>query len=177
MAGFFGKMKNRLARKQTRPGLAPEAHEVQSAAAISEPDEKNPDRLLVVGRESAFSEDVVNYALDMAQRLSYDILALNTAPLSCETFKVFSSTRNKICEDFSELSMKNVQDFARQAARRNIPFEHVIKFSDTDQAINEIRKEKDGIEFVIAEPEEARMENRPGQEVRPRQEICVYSMI
>lgn len=36
-------------------------------------------KLLVVGREGTFSREVIDYAIEMAQRLHYEILALNTA--------------------------------------------------------------------------------------------------
>jgi len=178
MAGLFAKIKGRFSKKeQTLQARSPEDSTEQIADVTTDTEEERPGKLLVVGRESAFSEDVVMYALDMAQRLSYEIVALNTAPLSCETFKLFSSSRNKICEDFLALSEENARKFAQEAAQNQVPFEHVIKFSDTDHAIEEIRREKGHIDFVISEAEEDRADMRPEQGDRPQREILVYSVL
>ncbi|GBC63164.1 hypothetical protein DENIS_4157 [Desulfonema ishimotonii] len=138
---------------------------------------EQPGKLLVVGRESTFPPEIVGYALDMASRLSYEILALNTAPLSCETFMRFSASRKKVCEDFREISAHNAKIFAGEAAARQIPFEHIIRFSAADEAIAEIRREWDGVEFVISDSAEERQASRPEQEQHVQKPIFVYAMI
>ena len=139
--------------------------------------EQNPAKLLVMGRESSFSRDVIDYALEMAQRMSYEILALNTAPLSCETFKIFSSSQKKLCQDFQDLSEKNVRVFQEEASRAGIPFEHVVKFCEPDEALEEMKKEHHDIEFVVSEAEEEQVVNRVQEGERARKEIFVYSMV
>jgi len=180
MSGLFSTMKKRFGKKEKV--VRAEAAEMNPVSASDTADsgsmkEERPGKLLVVGRESMFSEDVMNYALDMAHRLSYEILALNTAPLSCETFKLFSSSRNKICEDFFSLSEENARKFSELAAKKQVPFEHVVKFSEADQAIADIRKERGHIDFVISDAEEDRADARPEQGERPRREIFVYSVL
>ncbi len=179
MAGLFGKIRERFQKKEQtlQAGPADNAPERTPDGQADPQVEERPGKLLVVGRESAFSEDVVAYALDMAQRLSYEILALNTAPLSCETFKIFSSSRNKICQDFEALSEENARRFAQEAANKQIPFEHTVKFSDPDHAIAEIQQEKGHIDFVISDAAEDQEVLRPEQGDRPRKEILVYSML
>lgn len=176
MVGIFNKIKSRWNRKETVCEAEYSDQNPQTESGGSDPAPEKSGKLLVVGNESDFSEEVIDYALDMAQRLSYDILALNTAPLSCETFKLFSSSRTKICEDFQGLSQENARRFSEMADKKDIAFEHAIKFSETDRAIEEIRREKGPIEFVIADPEEDRPAARPEQTARLRREICVYAM-
>ena len=72
-------------------------------------------KLLVMGQESAFSSEVMDYAIDMAQRMSFEILALNSAPLSCDSFSRFSTSRSKLCQEFQALSEESVIAF-RDAA-------------------------------------------------------------
>ena len=139
--------------------------------------EDTPVKLLVVGRESNFSREIIDYALEMAQRMSYEILALNTVPLSCETFKLFSSSRNKLCEEFREISGKNVRAFQEAAEKMAIPFSHVVKFSEPNEALEEIKQEYADIEFVVSEAEEERVSNRAEEGERLRREIFVYSMV
>ena len=139
--------------------------------------EEHNGKLLVIGRESSFSREIIDYALEMAHRMSYEILALNTAPLSCETFKIFSSSRKQLCRDFRILAEENVKDFKEEAERLGVPFSHVVKFSERDQALEELNQEFKGIEFVISDAEQEEVMNRPEEGERPTQPIYVYSMI
>jgi len=139
--------------------------------------EERPPKLLVMGRESTFSREVIDYALEMAQRMSYEILALNTAPLSCETFTIFSSSQKKLCQDFKTLAEENVKAFQEEATRIGIPFAHVVKFSEPDEALEEMKREYNDIEFVVSEAEEEQIANRAEEGIRARKEIFVYSMV
>jgi len=132
-------------------------------------------KLLVVGNESTFTRSVIDYAIEMAERMSYDIVALNTAPLSCETFKFLSFSQSSICKEFQEFSEKNVIEFSQLASRKGIGFAHVVKFKEAEAAIEEIGREYP-IDFVIEEPEN-RAANRLGEDNRPRQEVFVYTMV
>ena len=133
-------------------------------------------KLVVVGRESTFSRDIIDYAIDMAATMSYDIVALNTAPLSCETFQR-SSSRNQICSDFQMISEQNVQPFREEAEKRGIRFTHVVRFSESYEVLAELRKEIGEFEFVVSEEEQDGVANRPEAGERPRREIFVYSML
>ncbi len=139
-------------------------------------EEKRASKLLVVGRESTFSREVIDYALDMAKRLSYEILALNTAPLSCDTFRLFSSSQKKVCQDFQALSGKNVKPFQEEAEKLGIDFAHVVRFSNRDEALEEVSREFENIEFVVSDTEEERPVDRAEDGERAKQAIYVYSM-
>jgi len=134
-------------------------------------------KLVVVGRESAFPQDLVDYALDMAHRLSYEIVALNTAPLSCETFKIFSSSRSKLCEDFQVLAEKSAADFRAEVSQRGIPFTHVVKFSDVDGALRDLQDEIGDIDFIVSDAQEAEVQEASTEERRLESEIVVYAMV
>jgi hypothetical protein len=140
------------------------------------PEERKVSQLLVVGRESTFSGEVMEYALDMAKRLSYEILALNTAPLSCDTFRLFSSSQKKICQDFQALSEENVKPFQEEAEKLGIGFAHLVKFSEREEALEEVNREFANIEFVVSDTEEERPVERVEDGERARQAIYVYSM-
>jgi hypothetical protein len=134
-------------------------------------------KLVVVGRESDFPRDLVEYALDMAERLSYEIVALNTAPLSCDTFKFLSSSRTKLCQDFRGLSEKSAAGFESEVTQRGIPFTHVVKFSDVDEALEELQTEIGGIDFIVSDVQEAAVEEAPVEGERLQSEIVVYAMV
>ncbi|MAF33005.1 MAG: hypothetical protein QF466_04615 [Desulfobacterales bacterium] len=185
MGRIFGKIKQKI---QKLPGKMDQSQkaitfaEAGQAALVQEKLQTELEsevvrKLVVVGRESVFSEDIIDYALEMAERMSYEIVALNTAPLSCETFNFFSSSRKKICEDFKGLSKKNVRMFQEAAKKKEIPFTHVVKFSESYEGLKEIRNEIGGFEFVVSESEDQAAVSRPENGERAKSEIFVYSMM
>ena len=70
-------------------------HDYAEDVLMEVQEKEESKKLVVVGKESTFSQEIIDYAIDMAERMSYEIVALNTAPLSCETFKL-SSSRTKL---------------------------------------------------------------------------------
>ena len=111
-------------------------------------------KIIVVGKEASFSERIIDYAIDMAERMSYEIIAVSTAPLlSCSTLSVLSHHKDKVCTDFEEHAKESVKIFKQKSEENNINFTHIIKFKDTSSVLNELRKELGGFEFVISEEE------------------------
>jgi hypothetical protein len=145
-------------------------------ADVAEEAEERVGTLLVVGREAAFSKEVIDYALEMAQRLSYEILALNTAPLSGETLCFHPHTRRKLSQNFRALSEENVRRFQEEAERLGVAFTHLVRFSEIDKALEEVNREYPNIEFVVSDTEEERPAGRAEEGERARQAIYVYSM-
>lgn len=185
MIGFLENLRKRSKRLGEKMEMYPEAiafaegGQREDARQLLQPEkgEERPRKLLVVGRESHFSQEVTDYALEMAQRLSYEILALNTAPLSCETFKLAPFSHDKLCREFRSLSLENVKAFQERAEEMGIPFTHMVKFTQTDQALEEISREFKEIEFVVSDTEEERPVERIEEGERPRRELYVYSML
>ena len=134
-------------------------------------------RLVVMGRESTFSDEVIDYALDMARRMSFEILALNSAPLSCDAFSLFSTSRSKLCREFQSISEKNALAFRKAAEAIGVPFVHVVKFDESEQALASVQGEYKNIEFVISDAQPQAATDRVAQRNRPRNEVLVYSMI
>ena len=186
MVKFFDKIKarsNLFSKKVDKYQEAvtfAEAGLQEDAQLLFKADQESVDerqgKLLVVGRESRFSEESIKYALDMAKRLSYEILALNSAPLSSETLDAAFS-RSKVCSEFKRLSEENVKPFKEMAEKLSIPFSHVVKFSERDIAVEEITREFKDVEFVVSDTEEERPTERIEQGERPRPRMYVYSML
>ena len=185
MAGIFGRIKQKLSRAGSKMDKYQEAITFAEAgesgyameAMAEKKVEQTPTKLLVLGRESTFSKEIIDYALEMAQRMSYDILALNTAPLSCETFKLFSSSRNQVCEEFKSMSEKNAGLFQKTASEKGIPFDHIVMFSEPEEALESITKEHKDIAFVVSETVEDRADSRIEEGERLRTNLFVYSMV
>lgn len=134
-------------------------------------------KLLVVGHETIFSQTVIDYALDMARRMSYEIVALNMAHLSCNAFKPFSASQKKLCDEFEQMSAEHVQRFKQAAETMGIPFVHVVKFAEPEKALEMIQKEYNPIDFVITDEQPVSLENQISETQRPSRRVYVYSMI
>ncbi len=128
-------------------------------------------RLVVLGHESEFSERLIEYALEMAKRLSYGIVAVNAAGFSEESFRSFPAARKRVWRDFQTVSEKNAVGFRRAAAQEGIPFSHVVKFPGQDAAIQEVQQEMGEVDFVVSEPED----DLTDSDTKPR--ILVYSPV
>lgn len=111
-------------------------------------------RLLVIGRESDFSQELIQYALDISKRMSYAILAMNAAGFNNESFKLFPKARERVCQDFEEISEKNAVLFRQMAQKDGVHFAHLVKFCERDDAIDEVINEVGYIDYVVSESEE-----------------------
>ena len=185
MAGILEKIKQKVL------GVSGKVDQYQEAITFAEageseharevlqvqPESTETAKLLVVGQEGTFSREMIDYALDMAKRMSYEIVALNTAPFSCGTIQLFSSSRDQLCSDFQELSTKNADIFQKEAAREGISFSHVIKFSEIDEAIDSVCKELGEVAFVVSESQEQQADSRIEQGERLQQKLFVYSIV
>jgi len=181
MGKLIDKLKSRLRKQHHAVSAAQDAGPAMDGErpdySISGEDNGFHGKLVVVGRESEFPRDLMDYALDMAERLSYEIVALNTAPLSCETFKIFSSSRSKLCDDFQGLAEKSAADFRAEVSQRGIPFTHVVKFSDVDGALRDLQGEIGDIDFIVSDAQEAEPREASMEERRLESEIVVYAMV
>jgi hypothetical protein len=70
--------KNRDSRKEASSNAKEGKNEPARKSIADETKTETASRLLVVGKESVFSEEIIDYAIEMAERLSYEIIALNT---------------------------------------------------------------------------------------------------
>jgi hypothetical protein len=174
-------MRNPFRRKK-QPQVAPQNDQDgnKRAAVVSKaaPEiETTEGKLLVMGREGAFSSEVIDYAIDMAQRMSFEIIALNSAPLSCDAFSLLSDSQKKLCEEFQSIAEQNAMAFQSQAEAAGIPFTHVVKYDEPEKALASVQREYGNIEFVISEPQAPAITDQATQSNRPRKEVLVYSMI
>lgn len=131
--------------RQTLHGVAPSA--AQSEAKT----------ILVLGSEDTFPDYLVNYALDMAERFQYEILAVNALPMSRKT-RILSGFAEEIGEHFQQNALSSGNAFARKAEERGVPFGHEVKLMSEEKALRQIHREKEHIEFVLTEPENTQEE-------------------
>ena len=108
--------------------------------------------ILVLGKEDTFADYLVNYALDMAERFDYEIVAVNALPMSRKT-RVLSGFADEIGERFENNALNAGAAFQRRAEERGIHFSQEVKLMSEQKALRALHKERNNIEFVLTEPE------------------------
>jgi len=182
--GFLNAVKNKLLNRENRDSR-PEIQSVQPGTSELSPTlhtkKDNKERcLLVASHDNMFSDSAVEYALDMAKRMDYHLIALNAIELEHPVINALSSSRDQICQDIETAAEKNAADFRTRAEKRGLSFSHIVNFSEIDQAIEAVQSQYSNIEFVVSaslvQEEEDRVFESNRQEKRIEQRLCVYSM-
>ena len=133
--------------------------------------------LVVATLESRFPDDMVDYALDMAKRMDYGIIAVNAANLTHDLTSFFSTPQEELYADFKETAAKNVVPFKEKAAELGLKFAHTTSQLDVDHAISDITNECGHIEFIISENKNpAAVRDAAVNQNRIAQRLCVYSV-
>jgi hypothetical protein len=97
---------------------------------------RKPRRILVLGSEEGFSKATAEYALEFAQRMSYEIVALN--------LKSYLHTLSK--------PVVKIEQFIEEASSRNVPVIHIIRDGQLEDCLKSVEKEVGSIELVISDP-------------------------
>jgi len=138
----------------------------------------NQDKNLVVASmDSRFTPDMIDYALEMAGRMDFGIIAVNAANLTHDVTEFFSTSHEELFRDFQEEACKNVRPFKQKALERGLKFAHATKYSDIDHAIDEITSACGDIEFIITENKEpAPVRDAVSADNRIAQRLFVYAV-
>ncbi len=127
-----------------------QAGEQDYARELIKQDESERKKILVVGGEEGFSEALTGYAIGMAERMNFDITALNVIPGGKRIFSFLNDTEKKELLDRAE---EMASKFSSKAAEKNITFVHTVRFGESEKAIKELHREIKRIAFILTEPE------------------------
>jgi hypothetical protein len=108
-------------------------------------------KILVVGRNFAFTNGVIDYAVNLSQRLGYDIIAMNVNPALAQSGKFFSPYNQHLRGKFTERARLAWSTVESELAGQGIRGEHVVKFEDLAGAIKDLNHEVKRIDFVITD--------------------------
>ena len=128
--------------------------------------------ILVLGNEDTFADYLVNYAVDMAERFNYEIVALNALPISKKT-RILSGFAEEISERFHNNARSAGTGFREKAEERGVPFRQEIRLMSEQKAIRGLHREGGNIEFVLTEPENLSAE----QASECEGSVCVCSLV
>jgi hypothetical protein len=110
-------------------------------------------KILVVGSEDGFSRALVDYAVGLAKRMKYEIVALNCAEISTEAPETHSPYREELFKEFNARAAKAVELLASRAAEEGVPIRHVVKAGGLSSCVRELEKEISRLNFVLTESE------------------------
>jgi len=160
MTNFKMKRKSRIAklteaadRYQEAVTYAEANLPAEAMAALERPAQAQP-MILVVGREGDFSPALREYSIGLADRLGYEIVALNTKHIPGESSPGATQFREHLRQDFTAKSLQAAESFRSECELAGICFRHEVKFGDTTGVIRELHQEHPRLDYVLTEPDE-----------------------
>ena len=108
-------------------------------------------KILVVGKEYAFTPGVMDYAVGLAQRLGYDIIGLNLKPDLELTGKFFSPYNQHLRAKFTQRARAAWETVKPDLKQQGINCEHVVRFSEVARAVKDLNHKVKRIDFVITD--------------------------
>lgn len=123
--------------------------EHETARSIIDRTRGNRTILMIVNGDSC-SETLKEYALEMAKRLDYKLLALHVteAPLSLS-----EENREAIIAAFKESCMHNVKTLRKKAEKIGVSVSNVIECGNSDDIVAKLHAQYPGMRYVLTEPD------------------------
>ena len=109
-------------------------------------------KVLVVGHEDTFSKPLQAYAVGFAERMGYEIVALNVTSVQTES-PGQESDQDMLCEQFRSRCEEKIGAFRQPCRESGIGFTHLVKFGEVAQCIRDSCQALRRVEFVLAERE------------------------
>jgi hypothetical protein len=111
---------------------------------------KGNKTILVIGQGDSFSERLVTYAVDMAQRFNFKLLAVNTTedPLSLPAGK-----REEAAAAFTSECASNCTVLREKADAAGITLTHLAEVGSQDEILERLQARYPGMRYVLTEPE------------------------
>jgi hypothetical protein len=111
-------------------------------------------KVLVVGNGDTFGKPVIDYTVGLAERMGFQIVALNVNPPPAHFSKVLGSHGDRLLyEAFKSKCEQAIAGFRAACEEKGIPLTHLVRLGDVDECVKEVHQEVRRVEFVITEPE------------------------
>lgn len=108
-------------------------------------------KILVVGKGHTFSAGVMDYAINLAARLDYDLIALNVNPALKASGKFFSPYFLRLRQKFTQQARAAWASIAEDLEFSGIHGQQVVKFGEVARAVEDLSAEIKRIDFVITD--------------------------
>ena len=106
-------------------------------------------KVLMVGRGEFFTQEAMDYAVHLAERLDYDIFAVNFG----RGWNTQSSLDSEALwrEGFRKRAEEAAKALRKKATISGIHCDHLVKFGDVDTIAEELNREVKRAEFAVAD--------------------------
>ena len=136
-------------------GRKPESPQPEVGRVPEGPDTAPKDevsrKILVVGKGETLDPAAVDYAANLAERLGYDLVAVNVNPTLGQKGRLFSPYKQHLREQFSQKAKATGEALQKKVALKGINFDHLVKFGDLGQAVADVNRQMKRIELVITQ--------------------------
>jgi len=111
---------------------------------------KGRNTILVIGREDCFSERLAAYAVEMAKRLDFKLMAVNItdAPLS-----LAAERKQEAIAEFEKSCLVNCSSLNEKAADAGIQLSHLMEIGIQDEIVEKLHTQFPGMRYVLTEPD------------------------
>jgi hypothetical protein len=106
-------------------------------------------KILVLSKGDRFTEEVMDYAVHLAERLDYDIFAVSLG----SDWNSLSALDSEALwrEGFRRRAEQAAKALGKKAVIRGVHCEHTVKFGELDTIVAELTREVKRAEFVVAD--------------------------
>lgn len=147
--------------QQGRPNPQEAAEASLLAKGLSVPADlvRENRKIMVVSQEPGFSEPVWQYAVNLAERLGYDLLAVNVGPAGPEAGWGAGLKGRLARLRFRQRARKGVRQIRQRLAAKGLGFEQLVAFGNLGEIVEQVNHSRKRVEFVLnaAEASEAAM--------------------
>ncbi len=114
---------------------------------------REPRKILVVAHGDGWPQPVLEYALELAERLGSALVMLNVVPVPGSLKEPVPLYKQHLLRTHEESARQAAQVYRQRAEARGIQVQQVVKFGDLKTALEGINREIRRIELVIASRE------------------------
>lgn len=114
---------------------------------MKEPQENR--KILVVGQGEPFPEEAMDYALQVAERLGFELVAVSVSPDPEEVGPYLTPYRKYLEDDFIRRASLAANIFREKALAKGLNFRHLVRFGDLAQVVERLPLEIRRVEFVL----------------------------
>jgi hypothetical protein len=109
-----------------------------------------PRKIVVVTTRESFASELIDYALELAERLGHEIVALSICTANAESARSANPKgAGEAAGDFGCRAAESVAGFRDGALRRSIAFQHLIREGSVRKVLEHLGSEVRRIDLVL----------------------------
>ncbi len=112
-------------------------HKLQSFRPLKAPETSTSSKILVISKQPMFSEDMIQYSLDMAAKRNAEIVALNL------------DEQERDFEKFQKQSRNNISAFLQKARKAGVCFSHMVCDGPEERVVEHLHAAIEGFSYVM----------------------------